>query len=114
MSRSIAQLAVFVIAVAVAPLALRLGEEREDADSRRTQRADLGKEQAALSKTKPGVVFVGNSIRSDMLPVVEIGGAGVHVPYHVTWQHEVVREHDGEFAELASIADLPDWLAAQG
>ena len=57
-------------------------------------------------------VFVGNSVRSDMLPVVEIGGAGVHVPYHVTWQHEVVRDHDGDFAELASIAELPDWLAA--
>jgi putative hydrolase of the HAD superfamily len=56
-------------------------------------------------------LFVGNSVRSDMLPVVEIGGAGVHVPYHVTWAHEVVRDHDGDFADLASIRDLPGWLA---
>lgn len=59
-------------------------------------------------------VFVGNSVRSDILPVIAAGGAGVHVPYHVTWAHEVVREHDGDFAELASIRDLPEWLADGG
>ena len=56
-------------------------------------------------------VFVGNSVRSDVLPVVELGGTGVHVPYHVTWDHEVVHDHGGDFAELAAIADLPVWLA---
>ena len=54
--------------------------------------------------------FVGNSVRSDVLPVAEIGGTGVHVPYHVTWEHEVVRDHDGGFVELASIRDLRGWL----
>jgi len=56
-------------------------------------------------------LFVGNSVRSDMLPVIEIGGAGVHVPYHVTWAHEMVADHDGDFADLASIRELPQWLA---
>ena len=56
-------------------------------------------------------LFVGNSVRSDVLPVVEIGASGVHVPYHVTWEHEVVRHHDGGFDELASIGELPAWLA---
>jgi putative hydrolase of the HAD superfamily len=55
-------------------------------------------------------LMVGNSIRSDILPVLELGGSGVHVPYHVTWGHEVVHDHDGGFAELGSIRDLPDWL----
>lgn len=55
--------------------------------------------------------FVGNSVRSDVIPVVEIGAVGVHVPYHITWGHEVVREHDGDFVELASIGDVPRWLA---
>ncbi len=57
-------------------------------------------------------LFVGNSIRSDVLPLMEIGAHGVHVPYHVTWEHEVVRHHDGGFDELPSIGDLPGWLAA--
>ena len=57
-------------------------------------------------------LMVGNSVKSDILPVLEIGGQGVHVPYHVTWSHEVVEHHDGVFAELGSIRELPDWLAA--
>jgi putative hydrolase of the HAD superfamily len=57
-------------------------------------------------------LMVGNSVKSDMLPVLAIGGQGVHVPYHVTWSHEVVEHHDGVFAELGSIRELPDWLAA--
>ena len=56
--------------------------------------------------------FVGNSVRSDVLPIVELGGTGVHVPYHVTWDHEVVDDHDGGFVELDRIDQLPAWLAA--
>jgi putative hydrolase of the HAD superfamily len=55
--------------------------------------------------------MVGNSVKSDILPVLELGGHGVHVPYHVTWSHEVVEHHDGGFAELGSIGELPAWLA---
>ncbi|KAG1648587.1 Uracil phosphoribosyltransferase [Nymphon striatum] len=36
-----------------------------------------------------GFVMVGNSVPSDVLPVVNIGGHGVHIPYHITWEHEV-------------------------
>lgn len=32
--------------------------------------------------------MVGNSLRSDIAPVVALGGAGVHIPYHLTWVHE--------------------------
>ncbi len=57
-------------------------------------------------------VMVGNSLRSDVLPVVEIGGQAVHIPYRVTWQHERVaeHEHDGRYVQLANIAELPDLL----
>ncbi|HEV2215955.1 MAG TPA: HAD family hydrolase [Candidatus Dormibacteraeota bacterium] len=37
-------------------------------------------------------VMVGNSLKSDVAPVVELGGRAVHIPYHVTWQHEQVDE----------------------
>ncbi len=57
------------------------------------------------------VVMVGNSLKSDVLPIIELGGHGVHVPYQFTWDHEVVHEHDGSHTELASIAELPSWLA---
>jgi len=55
-------------------------------------------------------LMVGNSVRSDVLPVLAIGGQAIHVPYHITWEHERVDDHDQELIELASIADVPIWL----
>lgn len=56
--------------------------------------------------------MVGNSVRSDVLPVLELGGHAVHVPYHVTWAHEDVT-HNGDVSVLTSIRELPDWLATR-
>ena len=53
--------------------------------------------------------MVGNSVRSDILPVMALGGTGVHVPYPLLWELEHV-DHDEHFAELSSIAELPAWL----
>ncbi|PWB82726.1 MAG: haloacid dehalogenase [Methylocystaceae bacterium] len=58
-------------------------------------------------------LMVGNSVRSDIRPVLELGGAAVHIPYHVTWQHEHSELSDGErraAVVLASIRDLPRFL----
>ena len=60
-----------------------------------------------------GFLMVGNSIRSDILPVLELGGRAVHIPYEYLWGHEVA-EHDGDVPTLASIKDLPGWLATDG
>lgn len=57
-------------------------------------------------------VMVGNSVRSDVLPVLAVGGRAVHVPYSITWQHEHA-VHDGEVPTLTSIKELPAWLEAQ-
>lgn len=34
-------------------------------------------------------VMVGNSLKSDVLPVIELGGIGIHIPYHLTWDVEL-------------------------
>jgi putative hydrolase of the HAD superfamily len=39
------------------------------------------------------LVMIGNSLKSDILPVLELGGYGIHVPFHTTWIHEQV-EHE--------------------
>src|SRR6266571_5706399 len=39
-------------------------------------------------------LMVGNSLRSDVVPVVSLGGHAVHIPYEVTWQHEHVPEDE--------------------
>ena len=59
-------------------------------------------------------LMVGNSVRSDVLPVVEVGGRAVHVPYEVTWALERVEEVDGGRPgvwALDSISALPGLLA---
>jgi len=58
-------------------------------------------------------LMVGNTVRSDVLPVLAIGGRAVQVPHHVTWSHEVV-ESDVEFPVLSRLADLPGWLESLG
>ena len=54
--------------------------------------------------------MVGNSVPSDVLPVLAIGGHAAHIPYHSTWDHEQV-DHDILITTLATFADLPNWLA---
>lgn len=54
-------------------------------------------------------LMIGNSLKSDVLPVVAIGGHAVHIPFHTTWAHEVV-EHTGDvvYHELERIGELPE------
>lgn len=58
-------------------------------------------------------VMVGNSLRSDILPVLAIGAQAVYVPYAITWQHETVELEDATpaFHRLETICDLPALLA---
>jgi putative hydrolase of the HAD superfamily len=58
-------------------------------------------------------LMVGNSVRSDVLPVLAMGGRAVHIPYWTTWRHEVAdaAERAGvEVVELGSIRDLPPYV----
>jgi putative hydrolase of the HAD superfamily len=56
-------------------------------------------------------LMVGNSLRSDILPVLAVGGRAVYIPYHITWAHEVVANPDevpqGGYFELEHIGLLP-------
>ena len=58
-------------------------------------------------------VMVGNSLRSDVVPVVSLGGHAVHIPYEVTWDHEHVPEEEMPkegWRRIASIRELPGLL----
>jgi putative hydrolase of the HAD superfamily len=58
--------------------------------------------------------MVGNSVRSDVLPVLEVGGKALHVPYEYLWAHEAVEgaDQDPRFLTLGSIAEVPEVLLA--
>ena len=53
-------------------------------------------------------LMIGNSLKSDILPILNIGGYGFHVPYHTTWAHETVEKDidHPNFRELRSISDV--------
>ncbi|WP_035487407.1 HAD family hydrolase [Geminicoccus roseus] len=52
--------------------------------------------------------MVGNSLRSDVLPVAAIGARAFHVPYELTWAHEAVApDPDADFVTLDSLRALP-------
>jgi putative hydrolase of the HAD superfamily len=54
------------------------------------------------------LLMIGNSLKSDILPVLNIGGYAIHVPYHITWAHEEI-EHSidsGMFKSVESIRDI--------
>ena len=50
-------------------------------------------------------VMIGNSLRSDIVPVLELGGWGIHVPYHVTWEHEVAAAPAADTPRLVQVTD---------
>lgn len=57
-------------------------------------------------------VMVGNSLRSDVMPALEIGAWAVHIPYHITWEHEVVEApavHE-RLITLTAMKELPEVL----
>ncbi|MGI9623411.1 MAG: HAD family hydrolase [Acidimicrobiales bacterium] len=58
-------------------------------------------------------IMVGNSVKSDVLPVLEIGGSGVHIPAHNNWEFE--NDHDAtpdthDYLVIESIRQLPGLL----
>jgi len=59
-------------------------------------------------------VMIGNSLRSDIVPVLELGGWGIHIPYHLTWAHEHVEDMDSahpRFQQVDAISMLPTAIA---
>jgi putative hydrolase of the HAD superfamily len=55
-------------------------------------------------------MMIGNSLKSDVLPVLKLGGIGVHVPYHTTWAHETV-EHKVEHENFYQFTHANEVLA---
>lgn len=56
-------------------------------------------------------LMIGNSMRSDIFPVVELGGYAIHVPYHTTWAHEKMDNIDlpaDRFIEIDSLLSIPE------
>ena len=57
-------------------------------------------------------LMIGNSMKSDILPVLDVGAFAIHIPFHTTWEHEKVSEKviHSNFRELSEASQLMDLL----
>lgn len=72
------------------------------------QEADYKKLIKHLDIQPEEFLMIGNSLKSDVMPVLAIGGHAVHIPYHITWEHEKVVqpiEHPN-FRQVSSTKEL--------
>jgi putative hydrolase of the HAD superfamily len=79
---------------------IEIMSEKGEADYQKLiKRLDILPEEFAM---------VGNSLKSDILPVLQIGGHGFHIPYHTTWAHEKIELHidHAKFRQLNSIKEI--------
>lgn len=58
-------------------------------------------------------VMAGNSIRSDVLPMIRAGGHGIYVPFEILWdhEHEEVEANLPRFHAVETMADVPGIIA---
>ena len=57
-------------------------------------------------------LMVGNSVKSDILPVLNVGAKAIHIPYEVMWQHEKHHKSDetNAFKTLSEISEILDFV----
>lgn len=53
-------------------------------------------------------LMVGNSLKSDVLPLINIGAQAIHIPFHTTWVHEEVSEQqaNGSYCSVKGIKEI--------
>ena len=54
------------------------------------QEIDYQKMLGRLDCKAVDLLMIGNSLKSDVLPILNIGGSAVHIPYHTTWEYEKI------------------------
>ncbi len=83
---------------------IEIMSEKDDANYQKLiKRLDIQPEE---------LMMVGNSLKSDILPVLNAGGYAVHVPYHITWAHEHIEQSidDEKFRSVEGIKEILEFL----
>ncbi len=83
---------------------IEIMSEKDDANYQKLiKRLDIQPEE---------LMMVGNSLKSDILPVLNAGGYAVHVPYHITWAHEHIEQSidDEKFKSVEGIKEILEFL----
>ena len=56
------------------------------------------------------LLMVGNSLKSDVLPLIKIGASAIHIPFHITWSHEEVSLEETKNSNFHTLSQLKDIL----
>lgn len=83
---------------------IEIMSEKKEADFQKLiKHLDIAPDQFAM---------IGNSLKSDVIPVLALGGHGFHIPYHITWAHERVDTtiENERFKQLVSIREVLNYL----
>jgi len=58
------------------------------------------------------LLMIGNSLKSDVLPLISIGASAIHIPFHTTWAHEEVNEEQqsDNYKTVSNITDVLRFL----
>ena len=54
-------------------------------------------------------LMIGNSLKSDILPVLNLGGFAIHIPFHTTWEHEKI-SHTIQHPNFKTVENIKDVL----
>ena len=95
-----------------------LGDHFDDVEIVSQKNAGVYRKILARHEINPdSFVMVGNSMRSDILPVAQIGSKAIHIPYETEWFHDRVSEEELigiDYFQLENISTLPNWLNENG
>lgn len=56
------------------------------------------------------LLMIGNSLKSDVLPLIEIGASAIHIPFHTTWAHEEVNEQQSRNKDFKTLSNIREVL----
>ncbi len=65
---------------------------------------------AHLDSSPLEFLMIGNSLKSDILPILEMGAEAIHVPYHTTWAHEIIENNNATFKTITKLNDVLKFL----
>ena len=56
-------------------------------------------------------LMIGNSLKSDVLPLLNINASAIHVPFHTTWVHEEIPEEDHQKLDYRTLVNIKELIA---
>ena len=57
------------------------------------------------------LLMIGNSLKSDVLPLITVGASAIHIPFHTTWAHEEVSKESQSETAYKTVSNIKQVLS---